>query len=88
MFGTDRQHARVALAPFFSSPGFLVVCSIFVFFFVVRSVILAVARYVMSFLPRQELADIMFRKKVVLFVWRCRFLVLVWGLVTAIKLSR
>lgn len=63
-------------------------CSIFVFFFVVRSVILAVARYVMSFLPRQELADIMFRKKVVLFVWRCRFLVLVWGLVTAIKLSR
>lgn len=30
----------------------------------------------------------MFRKKVVLFVWRCRFLVLVWGFVTSIKLSR
>lgn len=87
MFGTERQHARVTLAPFFSSPGFLV-CVLIFFFFVVRSVILAVARYVMSFLPRQELADIMFRKKVVLFVWRCRFLVLVWGLVTAIKLSR
>ncbi|CAM9288529.1 unnamed protein product, partial [Ectocarpus fasciculatus] len=35
-----------------------------------------------------ELADVMFRKKVVLFVWRCRFLVLVWGFVTSIKLSR
>lgn len=36
----------------------------------------------------QELADVVFRKKAVLCVWRCRFLLLVWGFVSAIKQSR